>query len=113
VPARDDADAWLRDAVENALPDDASGVRDVVKAAGDTAPLPLLHQLIERIREREQAETGTRRAEWMGGRAIAHLALARRGSRLALYDLRETLEAARGPLPVEFLASLREIGDVS
>lgn len=113
APAREDPGAWLREAVENPLPDDANGIRDVVKAVGDTAPLPLLHQLIERIREREQAETGTRRAEWMGARAIAHLALARRGSRLALYDLRETLEATRDPLPVEFLASLREIGDVS
>jgi len=112
-PARDDAGASLREALQNPLPDDAGGLRDVVKAAGDTAPLPLLHQLIERIHEREQAETGTRRTEWMGTRAIAHLALARRGSRLALYDLRETLEAARDPLPVEFLASLREIGDAS
>jgi hypothetical protein len=30
-----------------------------------------------------------------------------------LYDLRETLEASNGPLPVEFLAALERIGDVS
>jgi HEAT repeat protein len=109
----DDKSDLLREAVQQPLPDDASGIREAVKSAGDAAPLALLHQLIERIREREQAETGTRRAEWTGARAITHLALARRGSRLALYDLRESLEAARGPLPVEFLAALREIGDVS
>ena len=36
-----------------------------------------------------------------------------RGSRLALYDLRETLEAREAPLPVEFLAALSAIGDAS
>ena len=36
-----------------------------------------------------------------------------RGSRLALYDLRETLEAATAPLPVEFLAALTMVGDAS
>ena len=39
------------------------------------------------------------------------LRIGTRGSRLALYDLRETLEAAKAPLPVEFLAAVREIGD--
>ena len=32
---------------------------------------------------------------------------------MALYDLRESLEAARGPLPVEFLAAISLIGDAS
>jgi len=43
----------------------------------------------------------------------AHLALAKRGSRIALYDLREWLETARQPLPVESLAALSLIGDAS
>ena len=46
-------------------------------------------------------------------RASAHLALAGRGSRLALYDLRESLERAAAPLPVGFLEALLQIGDAS
>ena len=46
-------------------------------------------------------------------RAAAHVALAHRGSRLAVYDLRESLESADAPLPVEFLAALTLVGDRS
>ena len=46
-------------------------------------------------------------------RAAAHVALAGRGSRLALYDLRESLERRKAPLPVEFLTALSTIGDAS
>ena len=35
----------------------------------------------------------------------AHVALANRGSRLTVYDLRESLESAVAPLPVDFLAA--------
>jgi hypothetical protein len=49
----------------------------------------------------------------MGARAAAHLALAQRGSRVALYDLRETIESARDRLPVEFFAAVTAIGDAS
>jgi hypothetical protein len=41
------------------------------------------------------------------------MALAQRGSRLGIYDLREALNAAVEPLPVEFLAAVTMIGDVS
>ena len=44
---------------------------------------------------------------------MAHLALARRGSRLAVYDLRESLEKAKDPLPVDALAALSLVGDAS
>ncbi|MGH9139797.1 MAG: hypothetical protein ACRD2I_01500, partial [Vicinamibacterales bacterium] len=53
------------------------------------------------------------RDQWRLARAAAHVTLAQRGSRLALYDLRDSLEAARGPLPVEFLAAITLIGDAS
>jgi len=108
-----DASAWLRDVAEGQLPDDASRVREAVRTAGESLPLPLLQRLLEGVREREQAETGPRRTEWTQLRGVIHLALAQRGSRLVLYDLRESLESTREPLPVEFLAALREIGDVS
>jgi hypothetical protein len=42
-----------------------------------------------------------------------HVALADRNSRLALYDLRESFEAASTPLPVDFLAALSKVGDSS
>jgi hypothetical protein len=42
-----------------------------------------------------------------------HAALASRHSRVALYDLRETLERTKEPLPVDFLAALEAIGDAS
>ena len=41
------------------------------------------------------------------------MALAQRGSRLALYDLRESLETAHGPLAVEFLAAVTLVGDAT
>ncbi len=92
--------------------DDPDALRRRLSAEGGATPLPVLHRLVERLREREAADP-TRRAAWMTVRASAHLALASRGSRLALYDLRETLEAANAPLPVEFLAALERIGDAS
>ena len=53
------------------------------------------------------------RAEWTAARGAAHAALARHGSRLALYDLREALESADQLLPVEFLTALGAVGDAS
>ena len=46
-------------------------------------------------------------------RGALHQALALRGSRVALYDLRETVEAAGTPLPASFLAALHVLGDAS
>ena len=46
-------------------------------------------------------------------RGALHQALALRGSRIALYDLRETLDRSDGPLPSPFLGALQTIGDDS
>jgi hypothetical protein len=46
-------------------------------------------------------------------RAAAHAILARRGSRVALYDLREAFDAARSPLPLDFLIAIGLIGDAT
>lgn len=108
-----DHESYLRQAVERRLPDDPVALRRAIAQAAGTLSLPLLHQLVERIREREAGEATAVRAEWMAARAAAHVALASRGSRLALYDIRETLETAPGPLPVEFLSALTAVGDVS
>ena len=72
------------------------------------------HRLVEVLHAREDTERlAKKRAEWTAVRAGIHQALAARGSRVALYDLRETIEGARTPLPVEFLAALSAIGDRS
>ncbi len=111
--ATPDPTAVIADAAERALPDDPHSLRAALGHAGDAIPLPLLVRIVERVREREGAEPAALRDQWRLARASAHQALAIRGSRLALYDLRETLETAKGRLPVEFLAPLALIGDAS
>jgi HEAT repeat protein len=100
-----------RDAV-GVLVDDPARVRARLVSTGASMPLTALHQIIEGVRRREQ-EDPAHQAEWMAARAGAHLALAQRGSRIALYDLRETLETATAPLAVEFVAALTLVGDAS
>jgi HEAT repeat protein len=115
-PKREAPADSLRDVVaaaEGTLPDDPVALGRAIAKAAAAVPLPLLQRLVDRIREQEAVEPSGRRAEWAKTRAAAHLALAGRGSRLALYDLRESLERATAPLPVEFLAALSQIGDAS
>jgi hypothetical protein len=69
--------------------------------------------IVERVREREAAEPPGRRDAWTAVRFAAHLVLARRKSRIALYDLRESFEAAKAPLPVDALAAVTLVGDAS
>jgi hypothetical protein len=97
-------------AAERELPDDPDVLRRLL-ADGTAAPLPGLHRIVERVREREASEPPARRGEWTRARGTAHVALAKRSSRLGLYDLREALEGATAPLPVEFLAALSLVGD--
>jgi hypothetical protein len=106
-------------AADRGLPPDPGELAEALTHAGARVALPLLLRVIERVREREASEPAARRAEWTRVRGRVHVALAARGSRIALYDLRETLESATpatsisGPLPVEFLAALSTAGDVS
>jgi hypothetical protein len=106
-----DAATVLRQAAAGTLPDSPGALRLAVTEAGARAPIAELALLIERVRYREGAEPGPARAEWVAVRAAAHLLLAERGSRSALYDLRETFETAREALPVEFLGAAAAIGD--
>lgn len=103
----------LKEAAEGTLSDTPGSLRVALTEAGATVPLQVLHQLIERVRFREGAETGAVRTEWTVLRGAAHAALAQRGSRLALYDLKETLESAREPVPVDFLGAAAAIGDAT
>jgi hypothetical protein len=108
------ADALWSDAVSGRLPEDPAALRDALHTRGGAAPLPSLHKLVDAVRAKESAVNSTqRRAEWRAVRGILHQALALRGSRVALYDLRETVEGASGPLPVSYLAALHVLGDAS
>jgi hypothetical protein len=103
----------LEQAAAGALPDRPDALRRWLEVAGADAPLPTLHALVQRVRDRERETTDAlRRREWMTARGAAHQVLAARGSTVALYDLRETIESG-DPAPVEMLAALSAIGDRS
>jgi hypothetical protein len=106
------AHEWSLERLEtDGLPESADAVRSAL-AAAPAAPLPLLHRLVVLIRQHEAHAGEARRAEWLAARAAVHQALAARGSRVALYDLRETLEGT-APLPPAMIGALKAIGDTS
>jgi hypothetical protein len=108
-----DPDALVAQVGDRGLPDDPAALRHALNLSSASVPLPALLRVVERVREREGSEPAAARDQWRLTRAAAHVALANRGSRLALYDLRESLETAKGPLPVEFLAALTLVSDAS
>lgn len=95
------------------LPADTEVLRRLLAAHGATAPLTVLHRVIERVREHEATIAPADAETWRVVRATAHLALAARGSRLAVYDLRETLRALVTQTPVGMLSALQQVGDAS
>jgi hypothetical protein len=108
------AEAIWRDALEGRLPDAPAMLRDVAQARTQGAPLSALQKMIDVIRAHERTvRSDARRLEWQGMRGALHQALALRGSRIAVYDLREAIDDAQRPLPVSFLAALHVIGDAS
>jgi hypothetical protein len=106
-------DPIWHDAIEGRLPGSPALLKQVLAAKRGTARLTELQHVVDHLRAREQKETdAARREEWRAIRGLAHQALAARNSRLALYDLRDSLlEPDR--LPVAFLAALEEIGDAT
>lgn len=112
-PASED-DALWDDAIEGHLPDDPDRLREVAAAHATAAPLPVLRRLIDGVRQREMSEPSAARREGLRRlRGALHQAVAMRGSRVALYDLRETFEGTAEPLPSSFLAALQIVGDES
>jgi hypothetical protein len=105
--------AVLKEAAERGLPDDPDELLDALSHVGANVAMPTLLRIVERLRERERTEPDTGRAQWTRARGRAHVALATSGSRLGLYDLRESFEDASSPLPVEFLAAFQAAGDAS
>jgi hypothetical protein len=110
-PGNEDDAIWS-DALDGHLPDDPQALRDVVSARVSTAPLGELRTLVERLRAHEGNAGGGAQA-WRALRGSVHQALAMRGSRVALYDLRETLETASTPLPPSFASAIQVLGDSS
>ena len=108
------ADAVWQDALEGRLPDTPAALRDAAESRAAAAPLSALQRMIDAVRSREAAvESAAKRAAWRTVRGALHQTLALRDSRVAVYDLRESLEDARGPLPTSFLAALHVVGDQS
>src|SRR5947208_6741828 len=103
----------LSDAAERALPDDPEALRAAIAHADNSVSLELLVRIVDRVREREGAEPAGKRDQWRSVRAAAHVALAKRGSRLALYDLRESFGQRVETMPVELMTALSLVGDAS
>ena len=100
-------------ATDDPLPGDPAAVQAWLTRHGD-APLSALHALVTTLKSGETSEThpGARRA-WQVARGAAHAVIAHRGSAVALYDLRETFEAATAPLPLDYLTAATAIGDAA
>jgi hypothetical protein len=96
------------------LPSDPAVMLAVVRDDGDRASLSTLKKAVDAVRRVEhQSQDSGVRAGWAAARGALHQQLAGRASRLALYDLRETLEQVSGPLPVGFLSAAAAIGDTT
>jgi HEAT repeat protein len=108
-----DLTAEIARAASGTLPDDPAALRHALNLVGAAVPLAALQKVVDRVREREGSEPAALRDQWRLTRAAAHVALGQRGSRLALYDLRESFASAKAPLPVEFLTALSLVGDTS
>ena len=101
-------EAVWKDAVEGRLPEAPEALRQALATRSASAPLNRLRTLVDAVhtREREaQDDDLAARQAWLALRGALHQALALRGSRLALYDLRETIEEGAMRLPTSFLAA--------
>ncbi len=91
--------------------EDPASAAEWIRAHGDRASLSALHDAVVAFRDRERDTALSERRGWLEARALAHGTLARRGSRLALYDAQETMASARDPLPSGFLEALARRGE--
>lgn len=109
----DDPIAELEDAADGWLARDPDAVVHLVSRAGADAPLSTLHRLIEKVRSKESEGRAARRRDWATVRGALHVALGRRASKVALYDLREAFERSADPLPPDYLTAMGLVGDAS
>ena len=107
-------EALWKDALDGRLPDEPELLRNAVSARAAKAPLGALQKLIDEIRRVESDVRGKAREEdWRIVRGAIHQALALRGSRVAMYDLRESFAEPDRRLPVSFLSAVQVVGDSS
>ena len=107
-----DAARAIEEGAAGTLPADPLALATSLAESGAAAPLPTLHRLIGIVRAHEGGEgRSARRRDWLAVRGTLHLLLATRGSRVALYDLRETFETTDAPLPDDFLRAAAVAGD--
>jgi hypothetical protein len=88
-------------------------VAATVRDEAERTALSTLKKAVDLARTAERAATAADRPRGSAVRGALHQQLAARGSRLALYDLRETLEDASAPLPVGFLSAVAVVGDAT
>jgi hypothetical protein len=119
TPAGQGADAaaleatW-QDLLEGHVPDSPEAAAAAVRGFAGTAPPGRLKEAIDQLRLREElAGEEDHRSGWRAARGAAHQGLALRGSRLAVYDLRESLERTSEPLPASFVSAVHAVGDES
>ena len=109
----DDPVSELEEAADGWLARDPDAVVHLVSRAAADAPLSTLHRLIEKVRSKESEGRPARRRDWGTVRGALHIALARRASKVALYDLREAFERSTEPLPPDYLTAMGLVGDAS
>jgi len=108
------AAALWQDALDGRLPDTPAVLRGIAQDLGSQAKPGAVRGLIDAVRQREAATlTVAARDAWRGLRGALHQVLALRGSRIALYDLRESVADAHDPLGAPFMSALHAIGDAS
>jgi hypothetical protein len=106
--------AALLESAANGDVADPAVLAAAVAAAGPRVPLTILHRLVELARAHEARQTtDADRREWLLARAAMHAALSERRSRVALYDVVETVARAAGPLPAPFATALERVGDAA
>jgi hypothetical protein len=81
--------------------------------AGAETPLAVLHQLVLAIGHLERTALEADRGAWTRALGAAHRALAGRGSRLALLDLRDALERTPVERLGELITAAAAIGDAA
>ncbi|MCC7042306.1 MAG: hypothetical protein IT183_00445 [Acidobacteria bacterium] len=95
------------------LPPEPDALAEAIAIEGHQAPLTALRRLVDLVRAREKIATDVERDGWRGARGLLHETLAQRGSLIALYDLRETLEQVDRSVSAHFLTAAMAVADAS
>jgi hypothetical protein len=95
------------------LPSEPDALAEAIAHEGDQAPVTALRRLVDLVRAREKTGADVERDGWRGARGLLHETLARRGSLIALYDLRETLEQVDRSVSAHFLTAAMAVADAS